>query len=97
MKLVRYADRPDPRQIRLPVLSLRTFPEYMHHNRGGRNYWHRLYDTYPDFQLALLDGKELVAELHSLPVAWEARLRICRSAGTTSSRADSTAAASRPC
>ena len=74
MKLVRYADRPDPRQIRLPVLSLRTFPEYMHHNRGGRNYWHRLYDTYPDFQLALLDGKELVAELHSLPVAWDGTL-----------------------
>jgi len=30
MKLVRYADRPDLREIRGERLSGRTFPEYMH-------------------------------------------------------------------
>jgi GNAT superfamily N-acetyltransferase len=71
MKLVRYADRPDLRAIRHPTLSRVTFPEYMHHNQTGTNYWHRLYDEHPDFQLALLDGDELTAEFHSVPMAWD--------------------------
>ena len=71
MKLVRYADRPDLREIRFERLSARTFPTYMHHNQTGTKYWRNLYKTHPDFQLALLDGDELVAELHSLPAAWE--------------------------
>jgi GNAT superfamily N-acetyltransferase len=74
VKLVRYADRPDLREIRYEHLSLRTFPEYMHHNAPGGLYWGRLYQDFPDFQLALLDGDELVAELHSLPAAWDGSL-----------------------
>jgi GNAT superfamily N-acetyltransferase len=74
MKLVRYADRPDLREIRGERLSRRTFPEYMHHNQSGTRYWRRLYEEFPDFQLALLDGEELVAELHSLPAAWDGSL-----------------------
>ena len=31
-------------------------------------------DEHPDFQLGLLDGDELVAEFHSLPVAWDGTL-----------------------
>jgi GNAT superfamily N-acetyltransferase len=71
MKLVRYADRPDLCAIRFATLSERTFPEYMHNNQSGTRYWGRLYDDHPDFQLGLLDGDELVAELHSLPAAWD--------------------------
>ena len=71
MNLVRYADRPDLREIRFERLSKQTFPEYMHHNQTGTRYWRKLYDTHPDFQLALLDQDELVAELHSLPAAWD--------------------------
>ena len=71
MKLVRYADRSDLREIRYERLSKRTFPVYMHHNQTGAKYWGNLYETHPDFQLALLDGEELVAELHSLPAAWD--------------------------
>jgi GNAT superfamily N-acetyltransferase len=74
MRLVRYADRPDLREIRLDTLSRRTFPEFMHHNQSGTRFWHRLYDERPDFQLALIDGDELVAELHSVPVAWDGTL-----------------------
>jgi GNAT superfamily N-acetyltransferase len=71
VKLVRYADRPDLRKIRNATLSRATFPEYMHHSPIGNRYWGRLYDAYPQFQLGLLDGDELVAELHSVPVAWD--------------------------
>jgi len=71
MNLVRYVDRDDLRAIRFRTLSRQTFPEYMNHNVPGDRYWGRLYDEYPDFQLALLDGGDLVAELHSVPTAWD--------------------------
>jgi len=74
VKLVRYADAPELRAIRFETLSSRTFPEYMHHNQSGTRYWGRLYDTHPDFQLGLVDDGELVAEFHSLPVAWDGTL-----------------------
>jgi GNAT superfamily N-acetyltransferase len=70
VNIVRYADRPDLLAIRFETLSKPTFPEYMNHNVPGGKYWGRLYDDYPDFQLGLLDGDELVAELHSIPTPW---------------------------
>jgi len=71
LKLVRYADRPDLRAVRFETLSKPTFPEYMNHNVPGGKYWGRLHEDFPDLQLALLDGDELVAELHSIPTAWD--------------------------
>jgi GNAT superfamily N-acetyltransferase len=71
VNLVRYADRPDLREIRFERLSRRTFPEYMHHNEPGGRYWSRLYDEHRDFQLALVDGRELVAEMHAVPTPWD--------------------------
>jgi hypothetical protein len=65
----RYADRPDLLAIRWETLAQPAFPEYMNHNVPGNKYWGSLYDDFPDFQLALLDGEELVAELHSVPTA----------------------------
>ena len=43
----------------------------MFHNQSGERYWRRLYDEHADFQLALLNGDELAADLHSLPIAWD--------------------------
>ena len=74
MKLVRYADRPDLLERRFEHALGVTFPEYMQHNDPGNLYWGRLYDDFPDFQVALLDGDELVAEAHALPVAWDGTL-----------------------
>ena len=71
MRLVRYADHPKLREKRQELLSLATFPEYMHHNDPGNKYWGRLYTDFPAFQMALLDGDELVAEAHAVPVAWD--------------------------
>ena len=66
-ELVRYADRPELRERRSEVDK---FPEYMFHNSMGGRYWRRLYDDFPAFQLAAIDGDELVGEVHalSLPV-----------------------------
>src|SRR5206468_8577611 len=47
---------------------------YTHHHRTGARYWGRLVDEHPQFQLALVDGGELVAELHSVPLAWDGSL-----------------------
>jgi hypothetical protein len=74
VKLVRYADRPDLRERRFEELSGVTFPEFMHHNDPGGKYWGRLYEDFPDFQVALVDGDELVAEAHAVPVAWDGSL-----------------------
>lgn len=71
MNLVRYADRPDLLRIRFERLAEVTFPEYMHNNVPGNLYWGRLYSDFPDFQVALLDGDELVAEAHAVPVPWD--------------------------
>jgi hypothetical protein len=70
MKLVRYADRPDLRERRYEELSSVTFPEYLHHNAMGR-FWGRLYSDFPEFQVVLVDGDELVAEAHALPIPWD--------------------------
>ena len=53
MRLVRYADEPDLREIRYEVLSQQTFPEYLQNNVPGNKYWGRLYEDFPDFQLGL--------------------------------------------
>ena len=74
MNLVRYADRPDLLEIRFERLSAVTFPEYMHNNTPGDLYWGRLYADFPEFQVALLDGEELVAEAHAVPVPWDGSL-----------------------
>jgi GNAT superfamily N-acetyltransferase len=69
VRLVRYADRPDLIERRDRLSG--SFPTYMHHNEPGGRYWARLYEEHPDFQLALLDGDALVAELHSVPTPWD--------------------------
>ncbi len=66
--LVRYADRPDLRERR--NLAAQVFPEFLNHNSMA-SYWGRLYTDFPGFQLALLDGDEVVAEAHALPVPWD--------------------------
>jgi len=76
MELVRYADRPDLHEVRFRTLSARTFPEFMHHGQTGMRYWGRLVSEHPDFQLALVDDGELVAELRSR----RSRSRCCPSA-----------------
>jgi GNAT superfamily N-acetyltransferase len=69
LNLVRYADRPELEERR--DLSSQVFPEFCLHNVPGPRYWPRLYSDFPDFQLALLDGDDIVAEAHALPIPWD--------------------------
>jgi hypothetical protein len=84
MKLVRYVDRPDLRARRWEELSGATFPEYMHHSSVGNRFWSRLYTEFPDFQVALVHGDELLAEAHAVPLP-RAASTISRPAGMTAS------------
>lgn len=71
MKVVRYADRPDLRERRFEELVVPAFPAYMNENEPGNLYWDRLYSDFPDFQVALVDGDELLAEAHAVPLPWD--------------------------
>lgn len=72
MNLVRYAERPDLRARR--DLGERVFPEFMLHNAPSELYWTRLYDEFPAFQQALVDGETIVAEAFALPIPWDGTL-----------------------
>ncbi len=74
MNIVRYVDRPDLRARRFAELVGLTFPEYMNHNEPGDVYWDRLYTDFPDFQVGLVDGEELLAEAHAVPLPWDGTL-----------------------
>jgi GNAT superfamily N-acetyltransferase len=71
VKVVRYADRPDLRERRFAELVVPAFPAYMNENEPGNLYWDRLYSDFPDFQVALVDGDELLAEAHAVPLPWD--------------------------
>jgi len=74
MNVVRYADRPDLMARRYEELSKPTFAEYMNQNEPGDLYWRRLYTDFPDFQVALVDGNDLLAEAHAVPLPWDGTL-----------------------
>ncbi len=74
MKVVRYVDRPDLRARRYEELSKPTFPEYMNQNEPGDLYWDRLYTDFLDFQVALVDDDELLAEARAVPLPWDGTL-----------------------
>jgi GNAT superfamily N-acetyltransferase len=74
MRIVRYADRPDLRSRRFDELSRPTFPEYMNQSEAADLYWGRLYEDFADFQVALVDGDELLAEAHAVPLPWDGTL-----------------------
>jgi GNAT superfamily N-acetyltransferase len=71
VKIVRYADRPDLTERRFEELTRPTFPAYMNENEPGNLYWGRLYTDFPDFQVALVEGDELLAEAHAVPLPWD--------------------------
>jgi GNAT superfamily N-acetyltransferase len=73
VNVVRYADRPDLLERRYEELTKPTFPEYMNHSEAGKD-WDRLYTDFPDFQVALVDGGELLAEANAIPVPWDGTL-----------------------
>lgn len=47
----------------------RAWPELVFHDAISNAYWGRLYEERPEFQFALVDGGQVLAEGNSLPVA----------------------------
>ena len=74
MKVVRYADRDDLMARRFEELTQPTFPEYMNQSEAADLYWERLYSDFPDFQVALVEGDDLLAEAHAVPLPWDGTL-----------------------
>ena len=74
MNVVRYADRADLRERRFEELSRPTFPEYMNQSAVADLHWDRLYTDFADFQVALVDGDELLAEAHAVSLPWDGTL-----------------------
>ena len=69
MNLARYGDRPDLRARR--SLAAQVFPAFLFHHRFA-HLWDRLYTDFAPFQLALLDGDEILAEAHAVAIPWDA-------------------------
>ncbi len=74
MNVVRYADRADLLARRFEELAQPTFPAYMNENEPGNLYWDRLYTEFPDFQVALVEGEDLLAEAHAVSLPWDGTL-----------------------
>ena len=87
MNVVRYVDRPDLMERRFEELVQPAFPAYMNENVPGNLYWDRLYTDFPEFQVALVDGDELLAEAHGCRFPGTAHPPTCRAAGTRASLA----------
>ena len=47
------------------------WPEFMQHDAAVSAFWPQLYEVYPDFQLWLLDGRQLIGCACTLPVVWD--------------------------
>ena len=65
LRLLTHAER-DRRGTMQPI-----WPAFMQHDAVVNDFWPKLYEVYPDFQLWLLDGKTTVAYACSLPVQWD--------------------------
>jgi hypothetical protein len=71
MNVVRYVDRDDLMERRYEELTKPTFPEYMNQSEVADRFWGRLYTDFADFQVALVDGDELLAEAHAVSLPWD--------------------------
>ena len=69
---VRFSD--DPRLWEhIDGLSAEVWPEYNLHGDVLNLFWSRLYEVFPDYQFVLYDedADEVLAEAHTIPVAWD--------------------------
>ena len=85
VKIVRL--RRSPRPAGAPLRGAdASRPSGVHEReRPGNLYWGRLYTDFPDFQVALVDGNELLAEAHAIPLPWDGRATTSRRDGTRAS------------
>ena len=69
MRLVTWTERPELADHGIP--SSEVWPEYNLHGDVFDEYWGALEGELPEFQFALLEGDVVVAEGHTVPLAWD--------------------------
>ena len=69
MKIVTFAERPDLRESPTRAGLRDAWPEFILHDALSNEHWPRLYDEYPEFQFALVEGDVVLAEGASIPVS----------------------------
>jgi hypothetical protein len=69
---VRFSDDPGLWE-RIDGLSSEVWPEYNLHGDILNVFWRQLYEVFPDYQFVLYDqdSDEVLAEGHTMPVAWD--------------------------
>ena len=70
--VVRYSEQPDL-WAQIEGLTDEVWPEYNTHGDELNRYWAQLYDDFPEWQFVLVDtdSGEVLAEGHTIPVAWD--------------------------
>jgi GNAT superfamily N-acetyltransferase len=71
MKLVRLSEIPWIRETESWKRSWNAWPRFMLHDPIANTYFGRVRDEFPELQLVLLDGDEVVAHGDTAPVAWD--------------------------
>lgn len=71
-RVIRYSDRPELWDG-IGDLSAEVWPEYNVHGETLNRYWAQLYDVFPEWQFVLYDPDDqtVLAEGHTIPVAWD--------------------------
>ena len=72
VRVVRYRDQPGL-WAQIEDLSGEVWPEYNLHGDELNKYWNQLYEVFPEWQFVLQDSDsgEVLAEGHTIPVAWD--------------------------
>jgi hypothetical protein len=63
-----FRERPD---LNGRVESGDVWPEYNMHGDVANRFWGRMIDELPEYQFALVEGDEVLAEGHTVPIAWD--------------------------
>jgi hypothetical protein len=71
MRLVALAERPDLRGA-FDAPGLEPWPEFLYYDSVSSELVPRLATDFPDYQIALLDGRRMVAKGASIPFRWTA-------------------------
>ncbi len=65
------ADRPDLEK-KARSLDSGAMPEFMRHDEAVNHLWPRLYSEFPQFQIAVCEGDDIVAAGNTIPLVWDA-------------------------
>ncbi len=69
LEVLTLACRPDLQPL-ARALDPAVLPRFITHDAMVGRYWNRLYDVFPDFQIAVCEGEEVVASGNCIPVSW---------------------------